>query len=173
MEIEILLKESVEEDYHYLKEWFEDTENNVWFTSELRGLKEYRKMFFLMALKKKSNKYYTIFSKENMHCHPIGFIALINIDYGDRFGQVWYVLGDKNYRRKGLTSKALSLLLIKCKEELKLHSVYTWVVEDNIGSIKVLVNNGFSRIGIQKEAYYFNNIFKNRILYDKVLSAER
>ncbi|MCK4589125.1 MAG: GNAT family N-acetyltransferase [Nanoarchaeota archaeon] len=152
-----------------IKGWFEDPENNILFTSELRNLKEYNKIFFLMALKKKGNKYYTILIKENGKLQPVGFIALIDIDFGDKFGQIWYVMGNKNYRRRGLMSKALSFLLSKCKVELGLHSVHTWVVEDNIASIRVLEKNGFSKIGIQRESYYYNNKFKNRVLFDKVL----
>ena len=88
-----------------------------------------------MALSKKENIYYTVFSKTE---RPIGFVALINTDYIDRSGQIWYVMGDKNYRGKGLMTLAVELFLEIVKDELGLHTVYTWIVEDNLRSIKVL-----------------------------------
>jgi len=163
----ILLQDSCEEDYVFIKKWFEDPDNNILFTSELRRIKEYKKFFYLIALKKKDNKYFTIFLEDSDE--PVGFIALINIDSGDKFAQVWYVLGKKNQRGKGIMSIVLSKLLKKCKKEFDLHTVHTWVVEDNIGSIKVLQKNGFKRIGVQEESYFLDGEYKNRVLFNKIL----
>tara|TARA_Y100000294_G_C8511209_1_gene318894 strand:+ start:286 stop:780 length:495 start_codon:yes stop_codon:yes gene_type:complete len=164
--MEIYIKRTEDKDYEFLKKWFEEPENNRLFTSEFRNINEYKKMFLLMALSKKENIYYTVFSKTE---RPIGFVALINTDYIDRSGQIWYVMGDKNYRGKGLMTLAVELFLEIVKDELGLHTVYTWIVEDNLRSIKVLEKNGFSQMGIQKHSFFDGEKFKDKIWLDKIL----
>ncbi len=164
---EITLRETVEADYSFLKQWFECPENNVLFTSELRNILEYKKFFFLMALSDKKNMYYSVLEKSSSTL--IGFVALINIDYGDQLAQIWYLLGDNSFRGKGIMTRAVQMVLSKAKQELALHSVHTWVVEDNIASIKVLERNGFEEIGVQREAYFYEKIYKDRILFHKIL----
>ncbi len=153
------------EDYLFLKKWFEDQKNNTYFSSQLRNITDYKKIFLQLALSKKTNNYYTIVEDTK----PIGFIAIFNIDFIDNLGELWYVLGDKNYANKGITSKAVNSILEIAKKEFKLHTIHAWVVEDNIVSSKVLTKNGFEYIGSQKEAYYNNGIYKTRLLYNKIL----
>ena len=150
-----------------MKRWFEERANNVFFTSDLRDIRDYKKIFFLMALQNKKNDYYSITVEDSPD--PAGFIALINIDYGDKFGQLWYVLGNSDHRSKGVMTQAVHLLLEKAKSRLGLHSVFTWVVDDNVASIKVLEKNGFTRMGVQREAYCYKNEFRDRVLFDKLL----
>jgi RimJ/RimL family protein N-acetyltransferase len=163
----IAIRESTEQDYGCLKAWFEERDNNIFFTSALRDIADYKKIYFLMALKDKKNVYYTI-TLENSR-EPVGFVALINIDHGDQFGQLWYVVGDGARRSKGIMTKALHLLLAKARSDLGLHSVFTWVVDDNIASIRVLEKCGFTRMGVQREAYCYKGEYKNRILFDRLL----
>ena len=165
--MEIVLRETREDDYRHLKGWFEDRSNNIFFTSDLRDIPEYKKIFFLMALKNRKNQYYTIDLSENLE--PVGFLALINIDHGDKFGQLWYVVGKTGGRNRGVMTKAIALLLDKARDELGMHSVFTWVVDGNVASIRVLEKNGFRKMGIQRDAYCRNSEFRDRILFDRLL----
>ena len=144
------------DDYVFLKKWFEDQNNNTYFSSELRNIKDYKKIFLQLALSKKSNSYHTIVEDTK----PIGFVAIFNIDFIDNLGELWYVLGDKDYAKRGITSKAVNNILEIAKEKLKLHTIHAWVVEDNIASSKVLTKNGFEYIGSQKEAYCNGTSYK-------------
>jgi hypothetical protein len=47
----IALREATEADFETVKPWFEDPRNNVFFTAELRDIAEYKKMYYLMALR--------------------------------------------------------------------------------------------------------------------------
>ncbi len=80
-------------------------------------------------------------------------MSLINIDYIDRCGQIWYVMGDKRYRGKGLMTHAVELSLEIVKDVLGVHTVHTWITEYNLSSIKVLEKNGFSHMGIQRRSF--------------------
>jgi len=162
--LDVKLRKTTIDDYPHLKNWFENPENNVFFTSEFRGLKSYEKIFLQMALSKKQNQYFMIVN----HDQPIGFIGLINIDYQDKIGQTWYLLGDKTFAGQGVVSMALELLLIEAKK-IGLHNVHTWVVENNPGSIKILKKNAFRTVGIQKEAYFYEGQFLDRVLFEKIL----
>lgn len=164
--LEITIRRTVEGDYGFLQKWFEDPENNTLFTSEFRNIGQYKKIFLLMALGKKENAYYTVLGDDG---RPVGFVSLIHIDPIDRCGQFWYVTGDKDVRNMGIMTRAVGTLCEIARDELSLHSVYTWVVEDNIASIRVLERNGFRMAGLQKEAFFDGKTFKDKIWFDKVL----
>ena len=40
----IAIRESTEQDYGCLKAWFEEPDNNIFFTSELRDIADYKKI---------------------------------------------------------------------------------------------------------------------------------
>lgn len=156
----------VAEDHETLKPWFEDPENNRMFTSEFRNISEYNKMFLLIALKRPENAYYMV----EHNGVAVGFVSLIHIDATDRSGQLWYVTGEKERRGKGAMTAAVSKLLEIACDELDLHTAYTWVAEENIGSIRVLEKNGFSMFGRQREAFFDGERFKDKLWFDKILA---
>lgn len=162
----ITIRPVVAEDHETLKLWFENPENNSMFTSEFRNIDEYNKMFLLIALKRPENAYYMV--EDNGVA--VGFVSLIHIDATDRSGQLWYVTGDKDMRSKGVMTRAVSELLEIARQELGLRTAYTWVAENNIGSIRVLEKNGFSMFGRQRKAFFDGERFKDKLWFDKILA---
>ncbi len=162
---EISLREATPDDYGAIKSWLEDPENNAYFTSELRGARNYERIFFLIALKRTENAYFIVVDEDGS---SLGLAALINIDYGDRTGQLWYVTGEKKLRGRGVMTQAVGRLVEKAGT-LGLHNVFTWVVEGNDASIRVLEKNGFSLFGCQRESFFDGKTFKDKYWYEKVL----
>lgn len=74
-------------------------------------------------------------------------------------------------RRHGFASEAMSLTVDYCFNILQLHQTYCNVDEDNIGSIKMLLNLGFEQTGIKKQWIKAGNNWKNEILFQKINPA--
>ena len=77
----------------------------------------------------------------------VGDTVVGHIDCFELFGEqsIGYWIG-KQYWGKGIATKALSLFL----KELTIRPLYARIVNDNIGSLRVLEKNGFKIIGADK-----------------------
>ncbi len=101
---------------------------------------------------------------------PAGLVALADIDAGDATAMVWYLLGDASLSGRGITSTAVKLMAQKCFLELKLESLYAWVMEDNAASTKVLRKAGFREAGRLRRAANSDGLPVDRIYFDLLAS---
>ena len=83
----------------------------------------------------------------------------------NRSAEIWWVIGDSQYRRKGVARLGFILTLQKAFVELKLHSVYGWAVEGNY-PISSLQKLGFTCGGRQRECHLQDAVLKDRILIE-------
>lgn len=58
-------------------------------------------------------------------------------------------------------------------DRLNLHSLYAYVAETNVSSIRVLEKNNFRRGGVHRESHIMNGVFLNRIFYDLISGEEK
>lgn len=105
-----------------------------------------------------------IFYKNNI----AGAIGLSDIDHLNLKAHIGYWIG-KKYRNNKIATKSLSKMVNFSKKELKLHSLYTEVLTNNIPSINVLLKNNFNLSGIKKDSFYYNNKFYSSFLFSLIL----
>ncbi len=98
----------------------------------------------------------------------VGVIGLSDIDYENSRAHIGYWLG-KKYQGKGIGTEALKLIIPFSRKTLKLHSLHTSVLTDNIASIIVLTRNGFSMDGIIKDCFMWKNKFYPAFLFSRFL----
>lgn len=98
---------------------------------------------------------------------PAGVIGLSDINYLDRKAHIGYWVG-KQFRRKGIATEATGLVVGYAFTALKLRRLQTKVLEDNVASMKVLVNNGFEMEGIERESFFVNNRYASMILFSRI-----
>jgi [ribosomal protein S5]-alanine N-acetyltransferase len=82
--------------------------------------------------------------------HIVGRINLVDIHIENRSASIGYRIG-KAFLKKGIASKALELML-KETEKLNVKEIHAKTTYNNIGSRKVLENNGFVRFFSENEA---------------------
>lgn len=99
---------------------------------------------------------------------PCGLAALAEIDMSDRVAMVWYLLGDPRYAGGGVTARAVAELVAIAFQELKLASLYAWIMEDNARSRRVLERCGFREAGRIRRATYSGGRQLDRIYFDIV-----
>lgn len=103
----------------------------------------------------------------------VGVVGLSDIDHGFRSATLWYVLGDRPSRGRGLTSRAVRALLSEAFEHRGLFAINAWVVDGNLPSIRVLENNHFRYVGRQRLCHYLDGRPCDRLLYDLLAPEHR
>jgi [ribosomal protein S5]-alanine N-acetyltransferase len=73
----------------------------------------------------------------------IGRINLVDVDWNNKAGEIGYRIGEP-FLKMGLATKALKLMLEEA-EKMNIRTIYAKTTHNNIGSQKVLENNGFLR----------------------------
>lgn len=76
----------------------------------------------------------------------LGMIALTDIDIESERAEVGYWVAE-HARGRGIASEALALLLEAAFEQLGLTRIYAFVLEGNVGSVKLLERIGFHEEG--------------------------
>jgi RimJ/RimL family protein N-acetyltransferase len=103
---------------------------------------------------------------------PIGVVALSDINAQFKTANVWVVLGDKAYAKRGYSCRATSRMLTLGFTELGLNSIHTWVVDHN-PSIHIIRRVGFRPIGRQRQCHYINGDAHDRLWFDLLASEHQ
>ncbi len=101
--------------------------------------------------------------------HPAGIIGLSDIDHNDHKCHVGYWIG-KKYRGMGLATEALSLVTGFAHDDLSMHRIYTGVFEFNTASMSVLLKNGYSVEGIERETYFMEGKYWSSVRFSRIFS---
>ena len=83
----------------------------------------------------------------------------------------WAVLGDKRYARRGYTTRAIRSMVRLGFTQLGLRSMHSWLVEDNVASIRMIERLGFRFTGRQRQCHVIDGRWCDRLLLD-VLASE-
>lgn len=100
----------------------------------------------------------------------IGLIDLFDFDPKNHRAGVGIVIIDNKHRNKGIGAEAISLVANYAFSVLDLRQLYANITDDNLASIHLFEKMGFERVGIKKDWIFFNGIYKNEILYQKIHS---
>lgn len=82
----------------------------------------------------------------------IGTVFLKNFDWNVQKCEISFFI-DKKYESKGVTTKAVSLTVDHCFQQLHLNKVIMRIAEDNIPSRRVAEKNGFIAEGILRQDF--------------------
>ncbi|EAR00056.1 GNAT family N-acetyltransferase [Maribacter sp. HTCC2170] len=103
-----------------------------------------------MRVKNKSYYIYTITNKENNSL--IGLIDVKNIDWNVPKAEIGYFI-DFNHQGKGIITNAVAILIEYLLKEYNFKKLLCRINSENIGSIKVALNNGFKLEGTIRNDY--------------------
>jgi RimJ/RimL family protein N-acetyltransferase len=103
---------------------------------------------------------------------PIGIVGLNNVDRNSRTATFWGVAGDKSFRNRGTGTRAAAMFLSLAFRELGLHSINTWVVENN-PSLRIGERLHYHYIGKQRQCHWIDGHLYDRLLFDLLASEHR
>lgn len=131
------------------------TENNL----------ELVKNFVLEKYNSKHDYLFGIFLKHsNRH---IGNIKLGAINFHYKTADISYFIGEKDCWGKGYATEAINLVVDFAFTELELFKVQAGVIEENLGSCKVLEKCGFTKEAVLKKQFIIDSRRKDQIIYTK------
>jgi len=102
---------------------------------------------------------------ENKSKKYIGNIRLSKIDYINKRCTYGRLIGDKNFRGKGVGTEALVLALKYGFENLGLNKIYTLVTAENLSSIKSNLKAGLKKEGLHKKSIYKKGKFVDEVFF--------
>lgn len=98
----------------------------------------------------------------------IGMIDLFDFEPQHKRAGVG-VLIHPDHQQKGYASEALDLLTNYCFDHIGMHQLYANITSDNTASIALFEKHLFKKIGLKKDWIFYNNTFKDEILYQRIL----
>lgn len=85
---------------------------------------------------------------------PVGLIGLLQIDRSNLKAEYYITIGEKEYKHRGIATKATKAILTYAFAKLKLHKIYLTVDADNERAIRLYEKSGF-----KLEGYFKDDIF--------------
>tara|TARA_B100001057_G_C22461622_1_gene799078 strand:- start:75 stop:590 length:516 start_codon:yes stop_codon:yes gene_type:complete len=113
----------------------------------------------------KTEYLFGIFINQKSTLIHIGNIKLGPIDKFHRSAEVSYIIGDKNFWKKGIGSKAVKLLIKVAKKQFQLKKLIAGCYGNNYGSIKVLKRNLFKKEASLKSQVIFGSKRVNKLIF--------
>jgi [ribosomal protein S5]-alanine N-acetyltransferase len=162
------LRESKIEDALFLFEIKQDKEFQKYYPDFLisKNIEEEKKLIknYIEGSKKNKEKQFIILKNEER----VGSLEIYKINKKHKRGSIGYAVKKEFWGQK-IATKACALGLEKIKTEFGLHTIEATTYTKNIASQKVLEKNGFNKVGLMKDYYFFKGKYLDRILYWKVL----
>jgi RimJ/RimL family protein N-acetyltransferase len=143
--------------------WLSRNEIKRWLTAEWRN-RVVSTTLLAIALRNPKNRLFLV----RCNGQACGLVALADIDLADATAMVWYLLGEPGFARNGIASEAVKQLVRKSFQELKLQSLYAWIMEDNVASAKLLHKVGFREVGRIRQAASSNGRQVDRVYFDHI-----
>jgi RimJ/RimL family protein N-acetyltransferase len=156
------IEELKPEFFGLVASWLANPEINRWLSGEWRE-KPATASIVAIAVRNRRNRLFLVRSDDT----PCGLVALGEIDLADRLAMAWYLMGDLQFRGRGITSDALTQLVSLGFNDLGLCCIYAWVMVGNEGSVRVLEKSGFSKVGRLRNAALSHGRQVDRIYFDR------
>ncbi len=150
-------------DFEVVASWLSDVSITRWLTSELRGGNITPSVVAIMV-RKATNRLWMVRANGD-RC---GLVALSDVDRVDGVAMLWYLLGDRSFAGRGVTTTAVGLAVQEVFESEGLETIYAWIIAGNEGSRAVLKRNGFEEAGRLRSAAVLDGVRVDRIYFDLV-----
>lgn len=151
----VALRPFTKEDIPLKVKWINDDDNNQFLHYDLPLTVEKTQAWWEDIKNREDRKDFIILYGDT----PVGLTGLLNINTKNNNAEIHIILGEKEYKGKGIAKRALRLLLDYSFGELGLNRIYLYVEEKHNNAIKLYESVGFIKEGllrkhIKREAGY-------------------
>ena len=161
MNEKVSLRPFEKEDIPLKVKWVNDSENNEFLHYDIPLTVEKTQKWWEGVKDREDRKDFIILYEEI----PVGLIGLLNIDKKNSNAELHIILGEKEYKGKGIAKKAVKALLDYSFSKKELNKVFLYVDDDNEIAKKLYEKVGFIKEGILKSHMYHNGQFIDRCIY--------
>ncbi|MDD3284708.1 MAG: GNAT family protein [Patescibacteria group bacterium] len=151
----ITIRSHQKTDIPFRVKWLNNVDANIFIGRELNKkttLKK-EKEWFDNYKKDKNKKFFTILDNKK----PIGFMGLSNINKINKNCDLFIMIGEDDYRGKGIGKIVMDWLINYGFNKLKLHKINLGVVRENKFAIKLYKKLGFKIEGKMIEEMMYKN----------------
>ncbi|NFG23118.1 GNAT family N-acetyltransferase [Clostridium botulinum] len=162
--MKLFFKRCNEEDFEDFFILRSDDENMYWTGHYEKPNKTTLKKWYLIQLKRNDRLLFIVRSDESNE--PVGYLYLDIVGTNKNIIETGHGVNSK-YKGNGLGTEIIKFAIDYSRSELTfIDEVDGWILEDNIGSIKNVLKNGYSETDERKEIYLEKlNIYKTMKKY--------
>ena len=155
----IKIRRHLSKDIPCRVKWLNNPTVNKFIGDELGGKTNLKKAkeWFANYQKAKNKKFFTICEDSK----PIGFMGLSNISKPNKNADLFIVIGEDDYRGKGIGKIAMEWIINYGFEKLKLYKINLGVIKDNIPAVKLYQALGFVIEGEMRDEVFYKGKFYN------------
>ena len=106
---------------------------------------------------------------EKETAETVGFVSYSNLDYRNQKALLSIVIGNTDFRGKGIATQAIQLLEDLLKNEFNVRKVTVQVLSNNDSSLSLFERSGYMEEGILKKEIYRNGKFHDLHLLSKFI----
>lgn len=153
-------------DADILAEWFNDLENVKFMSSRVRGrVHTSESQRHDIVRPDDGTEFLWMVHKGNLEA-PIAHAGVDDIDYHDMRGEIFFLIGDKRAKGRGIGKDIVFFLQDFAFSHLSLNSLFATATMENVPSNHILQFTGFSRIGIRREYHFLEGRYYDEVFYD-------
>ncbi len=141
--------------------WINDSQNNRYLHYDL-PLEISKTEVWFEKNKDRTDRYDAVIEVDGS---SVGLIGLLSIDYKNHKAEYYIMIGNREYRGKGVATQASQLLLEYAFQQLGLHRVYLYTEKNNIAAIKSYEKIGFKSEGLLKQDLFHKGHYIDRYVY--------
>ncbi len=112
--------------------------------------------------------YFQIIDKTSMQI--IGGCGFHNWASEHRRAELGYSLTNKSFKRKGIMSEVLPVILDYGFNQMNLHRIEAIVGPDNIPSLRLIEKFHFQKEGVLREHYSVDNLLEDSIIFSRLVT---
>ncbi len=158
-----LSEDDVTEDY---VRWMNDTEINQYLESRFSVHSKESIKLFIRSVSNETNYQFGIFVKKTGR--HIGNIKVGGINLTHKYGDIGFIIGEREYWGKGIATEAIRLATEFAFNTLGLHKLWGGAYAPNIGSIKAFLKNGYEQEGIKRSQFLCGDKYVDVIIFGKI-----
>ena len=153
----IKIRRHLEKDIPLRVKWLNNPSVNRYVGEEVgkRTSIKIEKEWFSAYKKDKSKKFFTICDDSK----PIGLVGLSNISKCNKNADLFIIIGEDEYRGKGIGKIAGKWIIDYGFNKLKLHKINLGVMKNNVPAIKLYKSLGFVIEGVMKDEVFYRGKF--------------
>ena len=163
--IKIRILEKSDYSQSYLN-WFSDPDVVRFSENRKKVHSKESQIEYIKSFENKKTKFlYGIFFK-TIH---IGNIEINPINFRFKHANISYMIGEKKFWGKGIATYSITYISKIAKSQFKLKKLYAGCASGNIPSIKVLKKNDFVLVSSEKDFFFYDEKYMNRLKFAKEL----
>lgn len=145
------------EDIPLKLEWINNSQNNEFLHYDL-PLEYDKTVQWFERNKNRTDRFDAVIE---YYGEPVGLAGLINIDYKNSKAEDYMIVGNTSYKRRGIATKAGTLIALYCFETLKLNKLYAFIEVGN-QSLGLDLKRGFNVEGFLRQSLRKGDKFVDR-----------